>query len=108
MLHHLFRIVEARGGIKKYEADPQLAGHTAALVLMRHKDTHQLVQVTEPADVFTDYFTNKFGTLVWDAPADAVADNRYSKYDAAFLEGRPVLDTLRAAYDAVELLSRPA
>ena len=43
MLHHLFRLVDARGGVDKFEAEPQLAGHAAALVLMRHKDTHELV-----------------------------------------------------------------
>jgi hypothetical protein len=102
MLHHLFRLVEARGGMDKFVAEPQLAGHAAALVLMRHKDTHELVQVTTPADVFGDYFTNMFGTMVWNPPADVVADKRYLHYDATFLKGRIVLDTLRTAYDAVE------
>jgi hypothetical protein len=102
MLHHLFRLVEVRGGIERYEAEPYVSGHAAALVLMRHKDTHKLIQVTEPADVFGDCFTNMFGRLVWNPPAEVVADNRYLKYDAVFLEGRTVLGTLRAAYDAVE------
>jgi hypothetical protein len=102
MLHHLFRLVEVRGGIERYEAERYLSGHAAALVLMRHKDTHKLVQVTEPADVFGDYFTNMFGRLVWNPPPEVIADNRYLRYDAVFLKGRTVLDTLRAAYDAVE------
>jgi hypothetical protein len=58
--------------------------------------------VTKPADVFGDYFTNLFGTMVSNPPADVVADKRYLHYDATFLEGRIVLDTLRTAYDAVE------
>lgn len=101
MLHHLGRLIDERGGVNQYVGSPAPAEHAAALLLYRHKDTHDAVRLGTTDDVFTDHFTDLFGTLVWALPPVIQNDARFGPYDVAYLVGRPVVDTLRAAFDAV-------
>lgn len=106
MLHQFFRAVERRGGVDAFAKDPSAHEHAAAVSLVRHKDTHEVVAIVDLRDVFSDTFTDLFGSLVWALPASVKADKRYARYDAAYLEGQPVADTLRRAFDAVIALPR--
>jgi hypothetical protein len=120
MLHHLYRLGELcrwrlgqmpgkQLGKKEFGerlrcgSDDLRAARAAMWV--RNDDTHNLfVQVTAPAalaDVFPEYFTAMFGTLVWQplTKTDPAA-GRHKDY-ADTLKGREVLGTTRRAFDAL-------
>jgi hypothetical protein len=71
-----------------------------AAMWARTFDTHALV-VASLADLFSDFFTEMFGVLAWQPLAQTDPDGRHLDY-AAVLEGRPVLDTIRRAFDAMD------
>jgi hypothetical protein len=75
-----------------------------AAIWARTFDTHDAAVVADPDDLFSDYFTNLHGVLVW-RPADKLpkqVDNYDRHVDYAdYLAGRPVLDTARRAFDAL-------
>lgn len=98
MLHHLSRLVDARGGVERFASDPGGTRYAAGLVLRRHKDVHEVAVVARGGDVFSDTFTELLGTLVWTDEAIR-ADKRYARYDAGAVEGKPVIDTISAAFD---------
>jgi hypothetical protein len=73
-------------------------------VWVRTFDTHGAVVVAYMGDSFTDYYTEMYGTLVWrsltDLPKKGNAHGHDDEY-ATQLAGRPVLDTVRRAFDAL-------
>lgn len=80
-------------------------GKTAlAIVWTRKFRTHEVVEVSQAADMYSDYYTNLYGVLAWRPRSDFMADTDgrgwHLFYDT-YLEGRPVLDTLQAAISAV-------
>jgi hypothetical protein len=88
-------------------------GKTAlATVWTRKFRTHDVMEVSRAADVYSNYYTNLYGVLAWRLRSDftTTTDGRgwHLLYDT-YLEGRPVLDTLQTAASAVVTLtpSRP-
>jgi hypothetical protein len=71
-----------------------------AAMWARRFDTHDLVVVASLAGLFSGFFTEMFGVLAWQPLAQTDPDGRHLDY-AAVLEGRPVLDTIRCAFDAM-------
>jgi hypothetical protein len=71
-----------------------------AAMWARRFDTHDLVVVASLAGLFSGFFTEMFGVLAWQPLAQTDPDGRHLDY-AAVLEGRPVLDTIRRAFDAM-------
>src|SRR5919108_4850200 len=71
-----------------------------AAMWARTLDTHDLVVVASLADLFSDFYTEMFGVLAWQPLAQTDPDGRHLDY-AVVLEGRPVLDTIRRAFDAM-------
>jgi hypothetical protein len=86
------------------EASP--AGRAAlAIAWVRKFHTHHLIEVSKAAAVYSGYYTNLYGVLVWRDRADItiIEDDegrRHEFYDAE-LAGKPVLDTLQQAVAAV-------
>ena len=86
-------------------------GKTAlAIVWVRKFRIHDVMEVSQAADVYSSYYTKIYGVLVWRTRSDFKAgpDGRgwHLLYDT-YLEGCPVLDTLQAAVSAVVALRRP-
>lgn len=101
MLHHLGRLVDRHGETKRFAAKPTEHAHVAAVMLYRHKDTHESVRLAEFGDVFNDIFTSIFGCLIWTPSPEIIADRRFASYDADYLTGKPALDTTVQAFHAV-------
>ena len=83
-------------------ATPERCAARAAM-WVRNFDTHEAVVVADMGDVWTDYWTEMFGTLVWRPLADLPEQSSpwgRGDYDAQ-LAGRPVLDTARRAFDTL-------
>jgi hypothetical protein len=84
-------------------------GQTAlALVWVRKFRTHDVVEVSKVADVYSRYYTKIYGVLVWRPRSDfnAGEDGRdWHKFYDRHLEGRPVLDTLQAAISAMAAIN---
>jgi hypothetical protein len=121
MLHQLYRLSELGealyGGAKAFYAELYKVngGEVAGAVLWaRNFDTHdvaRLESVSKPGDVYSDYYTNLYGVLVWNErgelpPPDPKfpAHGRDLLYDH-HLAGRSVLSatqtTLRALLDVL-------
>lgn len=109
LLHHLFRLRElclrreGAGFLAGAAATPGVRAAMAAC-WARSFDTHQLYLVRSSDEVQSRFCTAMDGTLVWkplvSLPAAPGSYGRQADY-AALLDGRPVLDTLRRAFDAV-------
>lgn len=104
MLDELFRMIELRGGVARLEKNPAAAPTALAVILFRHKRTHETTRPGAQGDVFTDFFTNMFGSLIWDAPDAVLHDGRYGKYNTSSVVGKPCLDTVNRAFDEVSML----
>jgi hypothetical protein len=114
MLHHMYRLGELRmrrwraGNSAFTENDfthpvSQIAGALGALWI-RCYDTHEIAVISQLTDRYSDYYTNIYGILIWQ-PVQAMpfikipnAANRYTDY-CTNLADKPVLDTLRKAFD---------
>ncbi|TFD29148.1 hypothetical protein [Cryobacterium sp. TMT2-23] len=105
MLHQFFRLVEFRGGVEKLKIEPS-ASTALAILLFRHKNTHRVTRVAEPADVFIDTFTNLFGSLIWDAPPEIASDSRFTAWGTDSMVGKPALETMTEAFNQVLTLPR--
>lgn len=102
MLHHLYRLRSLRPD----DFDVPSIGNgdlVAALLWVRNRDTHRLVKIADHGDLVSNFMTNLFGGLVWaersSFAASATAPSA-TKYDSV-ATGRPVLDTLRLAFDSL-------
>lgn len=76
---------------------------------MRSYDTHDIAELSKQADVYSNEYTAMYGVLVWKlvgsmpfiiVPSDPAP---YTDYKAN-LENRPVLDSMRAAFDGLAAL----
>jgi hypothetical protein len=78
-----------------------------AAVWARTFDAHDVVVVAPLGDGFSDYFTEMFGVAMWaplaNLPEQTDKDDRHRDY-TKFLEGLPVLDTTRQAFDTMAAL----
>jgi hypothetical protein len=119
LLHQLYRLGElcrwrlGPAGTKLSSQDfgAVLAGSddlraARAAMWARTFDTHDLVVVASLADLYSDFYTDMYGVLAWQPLAQTDPDGRHLDY-AAVLEGRPVLDTIRRAFDAMAGLLQP-
>ena len=75
-----------------------------AIAWVRTFHTHDVVEVSEASDIYSDYYTNLYGVLAW-RPRSNFTSNPDGEgwhlfYDR-YLEGRSVLDTLQTAVSAV-------
>jgi hypothetical protein len=91
------------------EASPE--GCTAlAIAWARTFHTHDVVEVSKAADIYSRHYTRIYGVLAWrprsDFTANADGEDRHLFYDT-YLEGHPVLDTLRTAVSALEAVIPP-
>ncbi len=84
-------------------------GETAgAIVWARKYRIHDSMEVSQAADLYSDYYTNLYGVLAWRPRSDFTTEDDDGRgwhlaYDT-YLEGRPVLDTLQDAAKALETL----
>ena len=114
MLHQLYRLSELAkatlgGAPNLYQQLAQVAGGdvAAAVLWVRTFDTHAAVKVGEPSDVYSNYYTNLYGVLVWKQRAQLPpADPKFPPYgrDVLYdqhLAGKPVLDTTDVALRAL-------
>ncbi len=70
MLGQMYRLSEHKASTfpndsAYYDALKAAVPAANASIWARSFDTHQLVVVAEPGDVFSDFMTNMFGVLVW-------------------------------------------
>jgi hypothetical protein len=67
-------------------------------------NSHELIEVSRDADLFSNYFTELFGVLAWRPRSDFTTyhdgEDRHEFYDS-LLAGKPVLDTLQKAVAAL-------
>jgi hypothetical protein len=97
------------GAPNLYQQLAQVAGGdvAAAVLWVRTFDTHAAVKVGEPSDVYSNYYTNLYGVLVWKQRAQLPpADPKFAAYgrDVLYdqhLAGKPVLDTTDVALRAL-------
>lgn len=72
--------------------------------------THDVVEVSKAAGIYSSYYTAIYGVLAWrprsDFTANTDGEGRHLFYDT-YLEGCPVLDTLQHAVSALVALSPP-
>jgi hypothetical protein len=71
LLHHLFRLRELYRVRMRGHPPAALSQDVAAAVgacWARHLDTHRLFVTAADADLYSDYYTNKYGLLVWKRP----------------------------------------
>jgi hypothetical protein len=109
LLHHLYRLRELCKGqlgssfstAEKSTADLRAAG---AASWARNFDTHKLYDLGSLQGVYSNFYTAIYGVLAWkplsSLPRSIDKNGRHLDY-AAELEGKPVLDTLRRAFDAM-------
>jgi hypothetical protein len=108
LLHHLYRLAEwarKQKGLAKvdfFRAALAQSPEARPALWVRTFDTHDALVTASTGDVYSDYYTNMYGVLVWEPlqtlqATDATfgRDNDY----AVSLAGKPVLDTIRAAFD---------
>lgn len=108
-LHHMYRLSE----LKKTQGHfvnaiwvPKLltVPGAAGAIWSRKFDTHQIFQISELSDQYSDYFTQMFGVPRWLSSATFNSDPDNLGRDADYethLANRVVPDTLRRAYDGL-------
>lgn len=120
LLHHMYRLGELRsrrwGANNQKLSDSefnarviQVPGVLGALWI-RSYDTHEIATVSKLKGVYSKFYTRIYGVLVWQCIADMPfvmkpkAAERYNDYQSN-LENKPVLDTLRSAFDGLAALT---
>lgn len=114
-LHHLYRLGELckrrLGDRAFYDVLKTTDALRAARAAMwaRAFDTHRLFAVAKPRDVYSNYYTKLYGVLIWVPLSSLPVAWNPPKYGQdtdykAELEGKPVLDTLRGAFDGMATL----
>jgi hypothetical protein len=114
LLHHLYRLSELAKGSRDpksfyLELYQQGGGEVAGAVLWtRNFDTHDVVRVAEPQDIYGDIYTDLYDALAWKPRSQLpVPDSkRYPPYGRdllydVYLAGKPALDTSLVARDAI-------
>jgi len=117
MLHHMYRLSElcrrrwqvTRSGLNAKVVD--VVPGALGAIWIRIYDTHQIAEVANIGDVVTDFYTELYGVLAWkpvdamtfvNKPSEAWGIARYNDYRD--LEKKPVLDTMRRAFDGLATL----
>jgi hypothetical protein len=110
LLHHLYRLGELckthLGMDRFYESLVSSDDLRAARAAMwaRTFDTHDIVAVASVGDVYSEFYTEMYGVLVW-KPLEALPEqtDKYKRHldYRYYLQNRPVLDTTRRAFDAL-------
>jgi hypothetical protein len=119
MLQHHYRLSELRKTRWKaanqnftnrdFEARVCQVPGTLGARWIRTYDTHDIAKLSDQADVYSNVYTAMYGVLVWKLAADMPFINvptdpaPYADYRAN-LENRPVLDSMRAAFDGLVVL----
>lgn len=129
MLQQMYRLGELRKRRWKRAASPSAPGTgkltetelnakvkavpgVMGALWIRAFDTHDVVQVSTLKDAYTDFYTEMYGVLVWKPvasmpfviePTKNPHLDRYEDYKAS-LQNRPVLDTMRQAFDGLAML----
>jgi hypothetical protein len=110
LLHHLYRLRElckrrlgSAGFYAMERSTPELRAARAA-GWARNFDTHRLFSAGSLQGVYSDFCAAIFGVLVWESlsslPESTDKYDRHLDYEAE-LDGKPILDTLRNAFDAM-------
>jgi hypothetical protein len=75
-----------------------------AVAWARTFNSHELIEVSRAADLYSDYYTELYGVLAWRPRSDFTTNHdgegRHAFYDS-LLAGKPVLDTLQKAVAAL-------
>ena len=118
-LHHLYRLAELCK--TRFGVDSQAFYHGSTAVLRRSQDlraaraiawarafdTHETVVVASHSDIYSNFYTEMYGSLVWkplaQLPVQTDKHDRHIDYQSE-LQGRPVLDSIRRAFDALAAL----
>lgn len=114
MLHHTYRVSERCRKLLG-EGSPRFIGTTLApiegaqaVLWARKLDTHDSLLTSELGDVFSDYFTEMFGVLVWKPLAPEAGEGdpyaRRPEYEHD-LQGKPVLDTMAHVFRGIKDLA---
>jgi hypothetical protein len=120
MLHHMYRLGELRRRRWSISTDVNAQVNQRAKAVpgvmgalwIRCYDTHEIASLATPGDVYSDYYTEMYGVLVWkplaampfaSRPKRVAMSDRYDDYEVA-LRNKPVLDTLRGAFDGLKAL----
>jgi hypothetical protein len=120
MLQHYYRLTELRKtrwkavsqNFTNRDFDARVSQVPGALGArwIRTYDTHDIANVSDQADVYSNVYTAMYGVPVWKRTADMPFINvptdpaPYADYKAN-LEDRPVLDSMRAAFDGLAALA---
>jgi hypothetical protein len=102
----------SRNSILDASTDGKLA---LAIAWSRKFHTHDVIEVTEPGGVFTDYYTELYGTLIWRDSSyiasvmaspkrkkpPTATDRIRASYFQDHLAGQAVLDTLQRGIGAL-------
>ena len=112
MLHHMYRVGEIKRSAlgddryyRRLDSSDDLRLARAAL-WARTFDTHDAHVAGEISGLYSNYYTNLYGVLAWvplsGLPPKARQDRhgRHRVYEER-LANRPVLDTMRVAFDAL-------
>ena len=118
MLHHMYRLGELGArtwGLKDdrtgFNARVKAVPGALGAMWIRTYDTHELFSVSTTGDVYSDFYTEVYGVAVWEPisampfankPSKAWGIERYDDYQN--LENKPVLDTMRHAFDGLASL----
>jgi hypothetical protein len=114
-LHDFYRLWESHKQPPSTKAKRLAAAQTtpdgrtaSAIAWARNFPTHDLIEVVNASDLYTDYYTNLYGTLAWKQRITFTANtdkdgDRHLDYDQ-FLAGKPVLDTLQSGFGALMVL----
>lgn len=119
-LHHMYRLGELCHQRWQLTTDKDAEFNRRAVAVpgvigalwIRCYDTHDMARLATAGDVYTDYYTELYGVLVWNTlgampfakrPTKPAMIERYDDYSRS-LENKPVLDTLRQAFDGLSKL----
>jgi hypothetical protein len=117
MLHHMYRLIELcrrRWQLNSSGLDARVVNVVPGALgaaWIRSYDTHEIAEVSTIRDVYSGFYTALNGVLVWkpvaamrfvSKPTKGSAFTRYQDYRS--LENKPVLDTMRRAFDGLAAL----
>ncbi len=118
MLQHLYRLGELRrrrwqlkrNDHERFNAKAKVVPGALGAMWIRTFDTHELFSLSMMSDLYSDFFSDLYGVSAWKPVAAIVSKPpggwalvRYEDYQA-HLENKPVLDTMRRAFDGLASL----
>jgi hypothetical protein len=115
MLHHMYRLGELCGRRWQVTASGfnanvvNVVPGALGAIWIRSYDTHEIAEVSTIGGVYSGFYTALYGVLVWkpvaamrfvSKPSKGSVVARYQDYQR-HLENKPVLDTMRRAFDGL-------